>query len=52
MNSSNCVIVYCVVQTCRNSGLYYTVATGVTGEPAAPGILSGGAVSKKLLRLF
>ena len=32
--------------------LHYTVATGVTGEPAAPGILNGGAVSKKLLRLF
>ena len=27
-----------------------SVATGVTGEPAAPGILSGGAVNRKLLR--
>jgi hypothetical protein len=28
----------------------YTVATGVAGEPIAPGNLNGGAVSKKRLR--
>ena len=29
----------------------HTVATGVAGEPTAPGSLSGGAVSRKRLRL-
>src|SRR5262245_40976611 len=35
-------------QCCR----HHTVATGVTGEPAAPGSRNGGAVSRKALRLF
>lgn len=30
----------------------YTVATGVTGEPTAPGSVSGGAVNKNRLRSF
>ena len=30
----------------------YTVATGVTGEPTAPGRRSGGAVRRKRLRLL
>ena len=35
-----------------SQGCRHTVATGVAGEPTAPGSLSGGAVRRKRLRLF
>ena len=35
----------------RGNRAVQTVATGVTGEPTAPGRRSGGAVSRKRLRL-
>ena len=35
-----------------SQGCRHTVATGVAGEPTAPGSLSGGAVSRKRLRLL
>jgi len=35
-----------------SQGCRHTVATGVAGEPTAPGSRSGGAVSRKRLRLF
>ncbi len=39
--------------TCDDCDFFrvHTVATGVAGEPTAPGSLSGGAVSRKRLRL-